>query len=189
MRTAIPLLLTALSLASLSAPVIAAEGETEEEFDFLVEGEEAAKKKAEEAAQSEDFDAFALEDEFDFSAPEPAPVVQVEREPQADNFPARVVETLPGRVVVELPVVLGTAAQVTQDFWLVGEVYVDGQKVGEVRQLVVASALGEHTSTAFLKVQAPVDQASGAVEVRVSQMVDGEQRALFSRSTDFRIGG
>lgn len=190
------------SLLGLANAAVAAETEAEaassedDEFDFLNEGDEAAADKADKAIHGDDFDPFELEDDDDFSAfgsakPAPAPVPRAApasgKSALGDHFPVQVVQTLPGAVVVELPVVIGTRSEVQADYWLVGEVFVDGKKVGESRQLVMASALSEASATTYLKLHAPVSSQQGQVEVQVSQIVNGKSQALFGRKAAFRL--
>lgn len=190
------------SLMGLTTSAFAAETESEtqsaddDEFDFLNEGDEAAAEKADKAIDGDDFDPFELEDDDDYSAfgsakpaPKPAPKAAPPSNMAAlgDHFPVQVVQTLPSAVVVELPVVIGTRSEVKGDYWLVGEVFVDGQKVGESRQLVMASSLSESSATTYLKLHAPVSSQQGQVEVKVSQIVDGKSQALFGRQAAFRL--
>lgn len=192
------------SLMGLTTSAFAAETESEaasaddDEFDFLNEGDEAAAQKADKAIDGDDFDPFELEDDDDYSAfgaskPAPAPAPAPRAAPASnmaalgDHFPVQVVQTLPSAVVVELPVVIGTRSEVKGDYWLVGEVFVDGQKVGESRQLVMASSLSESSATTYLKLHAPVSSQQGQVEVKVSQIVDGKSQALFGRQAAFRL--
>lgn len=194
--------LAVLGALFLSPLALAAETETEtvseeeDEFDFLSEGEEAAAENAEKAIHGDDFDAFELEDDDDFAAfgVTKAPAAKVQKAAPAaaraalgDHFPVEIVQTLPNALVVELPVVVGTRAEVTKDYWLVGEVFVDGKKVGESRQLVMASSLSDASATTYLKLHAPVDAQQGQVEVQVSQIVDGKSKKLFGRETAFRL--
>ncbi|MFT5587838.1 MAG: hypothetical protein ACI9VR_005451 [Cognaticolwellia sp.] len=193
--------LAVLGALFLSPLALAAETETEtaseedDEFDFLSEGDEAAAERAEKAINGDDFDAFELEDDDDFSAfgaTKPPPVkvqkaAPVIRAALGDHFPVEIVQTLPNAVIVELPVVVGTRADVISDYWLVGEVFVDGEKVGESRQLVMASSLSDASVTTYLKLHAPVSAQQGQVEVQVSQIVDGKTNKLFGRKAAFRL--
>ena len=187
-------------LAFLAAPAFAQDGltSTDDEFDFLVEGEKNAELLAAEAAPSaDDFDVFDLEEEDDFAdftlraTPQKAP--QVDRMPfggagrtaLAGNYEATVVHTDRDSVVVELPVLVAqTGADFADSFWLVGEVFVDGHKVAESRQLVTGASVATSGPTvAFMKLQAPVTASSGDIEVRVSQ----DDSALFSKNVAYSL--
>lgn len=194
-------ILAVLGVLFFSPLALAAETETEpaseedDEFDFLSEGDAAAAERANKAIDGDDFDAFELEDEDEFAAfgETKAPPVKAQKAVPlvgaalSDHFPLSIVRTLPNAVVVELPVVIGTRAEVSSDYWLVGEVFVDGKKVGESRQLVMASSLSDASVTTYLKVLAPVSAQQGQVEVQVSQIVDGKTNKLFGRKAQFRI--
>jgi hypothetical protein len=193
--------LAVLGALFFSPLALAAETETEtaseeeDEFDFLSEGDAAAAERANKAIDGDDFDAFELEDEDDFAAfgaTKAPPAMSQKAGPLVgaalgDHFPLSIVRTLPNAVVVELPVVIGTRAEVNGDYWLVGEVFVDGKKVGESRQLVMASSLSDASVTTYLKVLAPVSAQQGHVEVQVSQIVDGKTNQLFGRKAQFRL--
>ncbi len=111
--------------------------------------------------------------------------------PLKDNFDARVVSKDIDAVVVELPVLVARSATTWSggDYWLVAEFSVAGSKVGEARHLVTKAAIADLAPTvAFLKAQVPVVANSGAVEVKVSQLVDGTSaKQLFSRKVDYRL--
>lgn len=190
--------LAVLGALFFSPLALAAETETEaaseeeDEFDFFNDD---ATDKADKAIDTDDFDTFELEDDDDFAAfgetKAPAPKVQAApaaaRAALGDHFPVEIVQTLPNALVVELPVVIGTRSEVSKDYWLVGEVFVDGKKVGESRQLVMVSTLSDASTTAYLKLHAPVDAQQGQVEVQVSQIVDGQTSKLFGRKAAFRL--
>ena len=190
--------LAVLGALFFSPLALAAETETEtaseeeDEFDFFNDD---SADKADKAIDGDDFDAFELEDDDDFAAfgetKAPAPKVQAApvatRAALGDHFPVEIVQTLPNALVVELPVVIGTRSEVAKDYWLVGEVFVDGKKVGESRQLVMASTLSDASTTAYLKLHAPVNAQQGQVEVQVSQIVDGKTSMLFGRKAAFRL--
>lgn len=192
--------LAVLGALFLSPLAIAAEteneaaSEEEDEFDFF--NDDDSGESAEKAIDGDDFDPFELEDDDDFSAfgETKAPPAKVQkaapvaaRAALGDHFPVEIVQTLPNALVVELPVVIGTRAEVAKDYWLVGEVFVDGKKVGESRQLVMASTLSDASTTAYLKLHAPVNAQQGQVEVQVSQIVDGKSSKLFGRKASFRL--
>ena len=182
-------------VAFLIAPAFAQDAlaSTDDDFDFLVEGDRNAELLAAESAPSgDDFDLFdGEEDDFtDFqlkAEPKAAslPYGSAGQSPLAGNYDASVVHVDRDSVVVELPVLVGRSpADFEGAFWLVGEVFVDGAKVGETRQMVTASSLAMSGPTvAFLKLQAPVASANGNVEVKVSK----DDTALFTKAVDYRL--
>lgn len=172
------------------------DGLTDDEFSFLEEGDIAAEAREADAVSGDTFSLYGDEEEEfgDFTLkveePEPAPVVvkpPAGKTPLTGNFDARIVSVERDSVVVELPVMLGSQADFTSEYWLVGEVFVDGAKVGETRQLVTGAHLTSSGTVAYLKVQAPVQAAKGSVEVRVSKIEGSKSTALFSRSTSYSL--
>lgn len=188
----IALLLSLAVPAAFAQDASAGDGVADEdEFEFLSEGDRAA-AEAEAAAVSGD--SFSLyEDEvlegFQVEAkPEAGNPALASRSPLEGHFQAKVIETHSDSVVVELPVLLGSSDHFTGDYWLIGEVFVDGQKVGETRQLVTRASLAPSGSLAFLKLHAPVDESAGKVEVRVTRMSPGgDATPLFSREALYRL--
>ena len=51
----------------------------------------------------------------------------------------------------------------------------------------MASSLSDASTTAYLKLHAPVSAQQGQVEVQVSQIVDGKSSKLFGRKAAFRL--
>lgn len=170
----------------------------DDEFDFL-KGPTTSPKK--EAVSGDSFSIYeGSEDEFaDFAVapppeekpkPKASPAPTASAEPLTPSYKAEIVATASDSVVVELPVLVARGpADVTQDFWLVGEVWVQGRKVGETRQFVSAQGLSQlGPTTAFLKVQAPVAAGAGKVELRVLRIVGkAAPEALFTQTVDYTI--
>jgi hypothetical protein len=113
------------------------------------------------------------------------------KQPLADNFPIRVVSTDMGSVVLELPVLVSRSPDDVgaQEFWVVGEVLVDGKKVTETRALVNLGAVAElGPSVVWLKAFAPVGNPSGQLAVRVSKALGaGAPAVLFTRSGTYKL--
>jgi hypothetical protein len=111
--------------------------------------------------------------------------------PLGDNFPAEIIAADADTVVVELPVLVARkgAEHKSEDFWLVAEVLVGGRKVGEARHQVTKAGVADLSPTlVWFKVQAPVMEAEGAVELRVSRVgKDGAAKTLFSRSAKYKL--
>ncbi|MCP4804437.1 MAG: hypothetical protein GY913_01570 [Proteobacteria bacterium] len=189
-------------LAFISAPAMAQDAlaSTDDEFDFLIEGDKNAELLAAESTPDADsFDLYDTEDDDDFAdftlrveAPaERAPTVDrmpfggVGRTALTGNYDAEVVHTDRDSVVVELPVLVAqSGADFSESFWLVGEVLVDGHKVAESRQLVTGSSVALSGPTvAFMKIQAPVTSQSGSIEVRVSK----DEGELFTKTTSYSL--
>jgi len=111
--------------------------------------------------------------------------------PLMDNYPARVVAKDLDAIVVELPILVATARSDFQsDFWVVVEIRVNGNRVGESRQLVTADSLSDlGASFAWFKVFVPVSEARGTVEFRVDRE-DPETAEVvpqFSTSTNYEL--
>jgi hypothetical protein len=184
--------------ALLSFAYAAEDGLADDDFSFLDEGDVAAEARAADAVSGDSFSLYGDEEEEDFAdftlkVDEPAPVAPVAKPqpagktPLSGNFDARVVSVERESVVVELPVLLGGTDDVSGEYWLIGEVFVDGNKVGETRQLVTSAAVTSQGTIAYLKVQAPVQNTAGSVEVRVSKAAGSKKTALFSRSTSYSL--
>lgn len=112
--------------------------------------------------------------------------------PLADNYPAEVVAADADTVVIELPVLVARKAaehKTTEDFWLVAEVVVGGRKVGEARHQVTKAGVADLSPTlVWFKVQAPVMEAEGAVELKVSRVgKDGVAKPLFTRAVKYKL--
>jgi hypothetical protein len=111
--------------------------------------------------------------------------------PLADNYALSVVAVDRDAVVIELPVLIASSrTSITTGFQLIGEVYVAGTKVGEVRQVVMPASLAEFgPSFAFLKVSAPVAEKAGEIKVVVKQAaIDGSgAKDLFTRVTPYSL--
>lgn len=204
-RTSLCVLLLLLSSAAW------AEGEEDDEFDFLKAGDTAAKKKEPGAG---DFSAYDAEDDSDLAdfklappeeevkpkapPPEAKPPVKalpysVEgKKPLGDNYPAQVVATAADSVVIELPVLLALKpGDLTTEYWLVAEVWSDGKRLTESRQRISASSAAQTGATfAFIKVLVPVSGATGALELRVGQATSATAapKALFTRKVEYQLG-
>jgi hypothetical protein len=173
----------------------------EDEFDFLVEGERNAAQMANQAGTEEDD--FAMWDdeegddfgEFQLRVPDPEPALPlpysiVGRKPLADNYGASLVFSDRDSVVAELPVLIArNPTDFAADFWLIGELHVNGTKVAETRQMVTAASLAQGGPTvAFLKMMAPVPSKSGELEFKVIKSSDGQAREdLFRKVLPFEI--
>lgn len=175
-----------------------AQVDEDDDFDFLKQGEEAAKKKTEGTdPKANDFNAYDGDEEdlsnFKLAAPAPVetktdtkksnaqvgtnratklPYDMVGKTALADNYPAEVVFVDRDAVVIELPVLLArTGAEYDgRGYWIVAEVYADGMKITETRQQVSRPAVATQGPTmAFIKVLTPVPAATGTLEIRVGK--------------------
>lgn len=176
-----------------SAPVTASDDDPIEDFD-IEEDEDLDEDEEDEEATLGDFEEDAPRTRAAAASPKAPGPIDLEvagKEPLSDNYPVSVVAIDRDAVVVELPVMLSRArAGVTESFMLIGEAYVGGQKVGEVRQLVTPQSLAEFGPTfAFLKMAAPVVEKQGEVKVVVKQAkADGTgSKELFSRVTAYAL--
>lgn len=197
-----------LCLLTLLGPAWAQDDD--DEFDFLEDGDKAAASQKAQGVSANDFDAYDAEDDADLAdfklapveapapppppapAPKALPYATDGKAPLADNYPAQVVATASGAVVVELPVLVALKpGDVSAEFWLVTEAWVGGKRVAETRQLVSAATLAQGGATfAFVKLLAPVSDAAGALELRVGRAATaaGAPKPLFTRKVDYKVG-
>jgi hypothetical protein len=108
--------------------------------------------------------------------------------PLADNYPLEIARAGLDTIVVELPVLVSQRrSEVSGEFWLIGEVYLDGRRISESRSLVTAAATPEDSpGFVWIKAQAPIIESDGTVEVRLTrQEVGGASRALFTRKASY----
>jgi|GEM_PF-1738531 len=176
----------------------------EDEFDFLVEGERNAEKLADKQdATDDDFAMWEDEEEGDGEAfgefqlrvpnPDPAqplPYSVVGKKPLGNNYGATLIFTDRDSVVAELPVLVArNPADFKADYWVIGELHVNGKKVAESRQWVTGASLAQAGPTvAFLKMLAPVQAKQGEIEFKVFKSVDGEAKeALFSNTLPYHL--
>lgn len=177
----------------------AAQQAEDDEFDFLNAPAASAQK---DKVSGDSFSLYEDGDDADLAdfqlAPKPEPkpkaaprpAVPEGAAPLTPSYKAEIVAAASDSVVVELPVLVArTPGDVAQDFWLVGEVWVQGKKVGETRQFISAQGLSQlGPTTAFLKVQAPVGGPQGQVELRVFKVVGGgKPEALFTQAVDYSL--
>ena len=188
-----------------------------DDFDFEDEEDFAFEDDAEAGSEPvEDFDFDPLEDDEDdglgaledaedealrdleVGAPPPAVAATsislsvVGKTPLADNYLPKVVATDRDSIVIELPVLLGRSRADFngEPYWLVASVHVDGVKVAESRQYVVANSLAEFgPSFAFVKLLAPVASSSGAAEIHISKSHDATStgQALFRKAVRYAL--
>ncbi len=113
-----------------------------------------------------------------------------DRAPLADNYPLQIVGTDMGAVVVELPVLIAKqSSDINGSYWLIANIKVDGQPVGESRQHISptsASALGP--SFVWFKSMVPAVETPGTIEIAVSIQPEGNDPVtLFTRSTELGL--
>lgn len=109
--------------------------------------------------------------------------------PLKDNYAISVVAVDRDAVVVELPVLVASSRGTTT-FQVIGEVWVGGAKVNEVRSIVTPASQAQYgPSFVFLKVLAPVSTPTGDVKIVVKQAkADGTGAVeLFSRATAYSL--
>ena len=174
----------------------------EDEFDFLVEGERNAEKLADKQGEAdEDFAMWEEEGEvedfgeFQLRVPDPDPALPlpysvVGKKPLGNNYGASLIFTDRDSVVAELPVLVArNPSDFKADFWVIGELHVNGTKVAETRQWVTSASLAQAGPTvAFLKMLAPVQSKQGEIEFKVFKSVDGEAKeALFSNAVPYHL--
>jgi hypothetical protein len=174
----------------------------EDEFDFLLEGERNAADLADQTAE-EDADFTMWEDdsetddfgEFQLRLPNPEPALPlpysvVGRKPLVDNYGATVVYTDRDSVVVEMPVLVArNPSDFVSDYWIIGQVQIDGKTIGEIQQFITSTSLAQAGPTVvFLKLLVPVETKKGELTVNVIQSADGEAReVLFSSVTAYQL--
>ena len=191
-------LFSGLAHANESDPSVSS---IDDEFAFIDEGVRNAAASVDESQDS--FGFYDDEDEdfgdFQLSAPMPAanhtvsplPYSVAGRTPLSGNYAPEAIFIDRDSVVTELPVLVArSSADYTNDFWIVGEIYVDGTKVTESRQWFgEASFAVAGPTVAFVKMLAPVPGTEGEIEIRVSK-VEGEANestALFNQSLQYAL--
>ena len=111
--------------------------------------------------------------------------------PLMDNYPLQVVAKDLDAIVVELPVLIAQSrSDFEQEFWLVTEIRVNGERVGETRQLVTAESLSDlAASFTWVKAFVPVSESRGTVEFRVDREdpETGEAQPQFTASTSYEL--
>ena len=122
------------------------------------------------------------------SAAPPVRPAAAGRTPLADNYPLQIMRASLDVIVIELPVLVSQSrAELSEAFWIIGEIYLDGARIGESRaQVTAASAAEDSASFIWLKAQAPIIESDGTVEIRLSrQAVGGATQPLFTRSASY----
>jgi hypothetical protein len=132
-------------------------------------------------------------------APKPAPVGPSRlgldlngKSPLTDNWAPAVVFTTVDSVVVELPVLYANngAGFDGNAYWLIGEVYADGKKLGEQRtQVMKETVSAKGASVQFFRFFTPVSEPSGVLEIKVSKLAAGASKPglLFTRSVSYAL--
>ncbi len=132
-------------------------------------------------------------------APKPAPVGPSRlgldlngKSPLTDNWAPAVVFTTADSVVVELPVLYANngAGFDGNAYWLIGEVYADGKKLGEQRtQVMKETVSAKGASVQFFRFFTPVSESSGVLEIKVSKLATGASKPglLFTRSVSYAL--
>lgn len=195
------------ALLAPAAPALAAvqdEDEEDDEFDFLKEGERAAKEKAEEKVTGDDFE---IEDDDEFAdfqvgtkpakSAAPAPMAKgalpdiIGADKLTNAYAPTVASPGAGVVLVELPVLVAhdPGDFDGRAFWVVTEIYADGMKVGASRNEVRRETLATAGPTfVFVKVQVPVPSATGELEIKVGKATasGGQAQPLYSRKVAYQ---
>jgi len=112
------------------------------------------------------------------------------KSPLADNYPLAIVGQDMDGLVVELPVLLSRSrSEASRDFWLISQIYVNGNPAGETRQLVSKSSMADLGPTfSWVKAFVPVSDEQGTIEIHVSKaMSNGEPSPLFTRSVSYSL--
>lgn len=156
--------------------------------------------------ESEGFDGDPEFDDPELAPPKPKPAAAAKpataagppairldtagKAPLADNYPAAVVGKDVDSVVIELPLLVAAkSGDVAADTWVGAEALIAGKKVAEVRVLVSKAGVADLGPTfAWLKVQVPVTEPSGTVELKLSQIGEGgAPKALFSKAVPYKM--
>jgi len=135
-----------------------------------------------------DVDLEAEEPQRRTSAAPPVRPAAAGRTPLADNYPLQIARASLDVIVIELPVLVSQSrAELGEAFWIIGEIYLDGNRIGESRaQVTAAGAAEDGASFVWLKSQAPIIESDGTVEIRLSrQASDGASQPLFTRSAAY----
>ena len=112
------------------------------------------------------------------------------KKPLGDHYPAAVVGKDVDSVVIELPLLIAAkSADVTADGWVGAEAFLAGKKVAEARVFVTKAGVADLGPTfAWLKVQVPVTEPSGTVELRLSTIsAAGAAAPLFNKAVPYKM--
>ncbi|MBL8615961.1 MAG: hypothetical protein JNM72_10170 [Deltaproteobacteria bacterium] len=132
------------------------------------------------------------------TAPKPAaasgpPAIRLDtagKKPLGDHYPAAVVGKDVDSVVIELPLLIAAkTGDVTADGWVGAEAFLAGKKVAETRVFVSKAGVADLGPTfAWLKVQVPVSEQSGTVELRLSKIAGaGAAEPLFTKAVPYKM--
>jgi len=110
--------------------------------------------------------------------------------PLGDHFPLTIVKREADSAIIELPILVANRIQdhAGKDFWIIADILVDGQRVGESRHLVTGNSIAATGSTfVWIKATAPLDAPDGTIGVKISYApVRGSETPLFTRSVSYR---
>lgn len=127
------------------------------------------------------------------AGPGPLPYDVLGKAPLGDNYALEVVHVDRDAVVVELPVLVAyTRGAVPEGFQIVAELSVDGTRAATSRHLVTPDGVALASPTfAFLKLQAPVTNPTGEVQITVSKadLDGGNPTELFTRAAPYALAG
>ena len=102
---------------------------------------------------------------------ETAPVIS--KKPLSDNFPIRVLGHEPDALLIELPLLIVNEPSEFDGraFWVIVEIFVDGTKVADHRQIVDKSTITTMGPThAWVKAMVPIPTPQGQLDLRVSRL-------------------
>lgn len=120
------------------------------------------------------------------------PIDTVGKTALGDNWAPQIVIADKDAVVIEMPVLYARSKSEFDGviYWVVVEAYADGKKVSEARMQVSRDSMADKgPSIHFFRLFAPVQSASGLIELRVGKSMGpaGKPAPLFTRSVQYKL--
>jgi hypothetical protein len=112
--------------------------------------------------------------------------------PLSDNFPLRILGHEPDALLIELPLLIVNKPSEFdgRSFWVIVEIFVDGKKVADHRQVVDKTTITTMGPThAWVKAMVPIPSPQGQLDLRVSRLyTDGNtSEGMFVRSVRYGL--
>ncbi|MGB0638934.1 MAG: hypothetical protein ACPGTU_06365 [Myxococcota bacterium] len=114
------------------------------------------------------------------------------KKPLSDNFPLRILGHEPDALLIELPLLIVNKPSEFdgRSFWVIVEIFVDGTKVADHRQIVDKTTITTMGPThAWVKAMVPIPSPQGQLDLRVSRLyTEGNiSEGMFVRSVRYGI--
>ncbi|MAY79206.1 MAG: hypothetical protein CL930_00290 [Deltaproteobacteria bacterium] len=121
-----------------------------------------------------------------------AQVPVLTKQPLSDNFPLRILGHEPDALLIELPLLIVNKPSEFDGraFWVIVEIFVDGKKVADHRQIVDKTTITTMGPThAWVKAMVPIPSPQGQLDLRVSRLyTEGNiAEGMFVRSVRYGL--